>query len=316
MTLTSANYNAQLKPAVLPNFLIVGAAHAGTTSLYFYLRQHPEIFMPTDPKNKEPMYFVSTDAPITDFDAYLELFRGAEGKKAIGEASTAYLHCEESPARIQSVLGRIKIIIILRDPAKRAFSNYNWMIRQGWEDAVTFEEGLRREPIRVKDPHFRDHCLANYLDDYLYFATGLYFHQVKRYLETFGRDRVRIYLFEEFVKDSQALCRDIFDFLGVERTFSPSIDVHNEGRRPLSVTLQSWVQSVAMGRKTFHPLRLVPRPYRGTFIRRIKNVNARLGKKIHISPLLYQQLSQRYRPDITKLETLLGRDLSAWYSQS
>jgi len=314
--MTSAGDNTQLKSVVLPNFLIVGAAHAGTTSLYFYLRQHPEIFMPTDPKNKEPMYFVSADAPIKDLDTYLQLFRGAQGKKAIGEASTAYLYCEESPARIKSVLGRIKIIIILRDPAKRAFSNYNWMIRQGWEDAATFEEGLRRESVRRDDPHFRDHCLANYLDDYLYFSTGLYFQQVKRYVETFGKERVRIYLFEEFVKNPQAVCHDIFDFLGVDSIFTPVISVYNEGRRPLSVTLQSWVQGVAMGRKTCHPLRLVPKAHRGMLLRQIKNVNAHWGKKLHISPIMYQQLSQRYLPDIKKLEELLGRDLSVWYGQS
>lgn len=303
--------NTKIKPFLLPNFLIVGAAHSGTTSLYFYLRQHPEIFMPMNPKSKEPTHFVSSRPGVAEFHKYASLFRDAIGKKAIGEASTAYLYCEESAERIKSVLGQIKIIIILRDPAKRAFSNYNWMIRQGWEDAATFEEGLKREPFRLRDPYFRERSLA-YFADYFYFDTGLFYRQVKQYFDTFGKDRVKVYLFEEFAKDPQAICRDIFGFLGVDTTFNPAIEVHNEGRRPLSVKLQSWAQSVAMGQKTCHSLRLVPRRHRGKVIGAIKKVNTRLGHKAHIPPEMYEQLSQRYRSDIARLESLLGKDLSLW----
>lgn len=297
-----------------PNFLIVGAAKAGTTSLYEYLKQHPEICLPRDPKRKEPMYFVNRRAGVRDYNDYLSLFAHGGTSKAIGEASTAYLYSEESPAWIKSVLGDIKIIILLRNPAKRAFSLYTWMVREGWEDAKTFEDALAREPARLRDQHFREHCLE-FFPDYLYFGSGLYTHQVERYFATFGRERVRIYLFEEFVKDPVAICQDIFSFLDVNRAFVPQIEVHNEGRVPFSISLQFYMQSVAMGQRTGYPVRILPKPYRGRVLSSVKELNQRFGKKTTISPVVYQNLMERYHNDIKQLEQLLERDLSIWYAK-
>ena len=200
------NQNRPLSP--LPNFFIAGVPKAATTSLHEYLKQHPQIFMSD---YKEPNYFVRGSG-VEKWGDYLALFKDAGGKKAIGESSAAYCYCEESPGWIKSSLGDVKIIIILRNPASRAFSLYGWMVREGYEDAPTFAEALEREPVRLHDPVFRVQC-PQFFPDYLYFTTGLYFEQVSRYIETFGRDRVKIYLFEEFVKQPALICQDAFRFV-------------------------------------------------------------------------------------------------------
>ena len=127
---------------IKPNFIIVGVARCGTTSLFHYLEQHPEIGMA---KVKEPKYFSSLDLTlpqngigdstvfsklIKDEASYDNLFEGLEGYKAVGEASSDYFYYHKTVIpRIKKKLGDIKIIVCLRDPVERAFSAYNNLIR-------------------------------------------------------------------------------------------------------------------------------------------------------------------------------------------
>jgi hypothetical protein len=291
--------------AIKPNFLIAGASKAGTTSLHEYLAQHPDVFMSSF---KEPNYFVPGYA-YDKWEDYLDLFSGARGEKAVGESSTGYLYCEESPAWIKSVLGDVKIILILRNPARRAASLYWWMVREGYEDAPTFAKALELEPARAQDPNFRANC-PQFYPDYLYYTTGLYSEQVRRYLETFGKENVRIYIFEEFAKDPRAICRDIFDFLGVDRNFQPTITVHNEGRLPASTRLQFWLRNRAP-----RYLRLLPGRLRRKFLTRLMAFNTRRGSTPAPDPAAESRLLERYRDDIRELERILDRDLAFWLDQ-
>ena len=282
---------------VRPNFLVVGAAKAGTTSLHDFLGQHPQIFMSA---NKEPHYFVRGYG-MKDWDQYLGLFKDATTQQAVGESSTAYLSCEESAKWIRSALGEIKIIIILRDPARRAFSLYGWMVREGYEDAETFAEALRRELARLADPEFHQHA-PQFFVDYLYFTTGLYAAQVSRFLETFGRDRVKIFLFEEFTRRPAEVCREIFRFLGVDDQFTPTVSVQNEGRMPRFM----WLQHALRCRRLV--LQIVPRSCR----RWLMQLNLRWGRKPELDQQAYTVLQERYRDDVRQLEDLLNLDLSRW----
>src|ERR1700719_544118 len=115
------------------------------------------------------------------------------------------------------------------------------MVREGYEDAPNFVEALERGVSRKKT-NFRSNC-PEFWPDYLYFASGLYAGQVRRFLETFGEDKLRIYIFEEFVKDPLATCRDIFTFLNVDPDFTPAIAIHNEARLPASPRLQFWLRN-------------------------------------------------------------------------
>ena len=121
---------------ILPNFFIVGAPRAGTTSLYRYLRRHPQVFMPAV---KEPHFFANINPdpdqrhlfPAMDEGQYVRLFRGALHYRAIGEASPSYLVTKGAAERIKARVPNAKIIMLLRDPTERAFSHYLMDIRDG-----------------------------------------------------------------------------------------------------------------------------------------------------------------------------------------
>jgi Sulfotransferase domain len=291
--------------ATIPNFLIAGAAKAGTTSLHEYLGQHPDIFMSTF---KEPNYFVPGYA-YDNWDDYLALFRGARGEKAIGESSTGYLQCEQSPALIKSALGNVRIILMLRNPARRGASLYWWMVREGYEDAPNFAKALELEPARLQSSTFRETSPEFYVW-YFYYTTGLYSEQVRRFLETFGRNNVRIYIFEEFANDPVGTCRDIFDFLGVDPNFRPAVAIHNESRVPASPRLQFWLRN-----RGPRYLRFLPGRLRRAIIERLMNLNTGRGSLPHRDTETERRLLERYRDDIRKLERLLDRDLSIWFNE-
>jgi hypothetical protein len=287
---------------VTPNFLIAGAGKAGTTSLHDYLGQHPEIFMSSF---KEPNYFVPGYG-YENWDDYLSLFHGARNEKAIGESSTGYLYCEESPGWIDSVLGEVKIILVLRNPARRAASLYWWMVREGYEDAPSFAAALDLEASRINDPAFPETC-AEFHHSYHYYTSGLYTEQVRRYLRTFGPENVRVYIFEEFARDPRATCQDIFEFLDVDPNFEPRIAIHNEARVPSSPRLQFWLRNRARKYSWF-----VPGTVRRKIIARLMEWNTRRGSTPARDVESEQRLLERYRDEIRKLEQLLDRDLSIW----
>jgi len=283
-----------------PNFLIVGAPRSGTTSLYEWLRQHPQVFMPDYKEHKEPSYFVNGYG-IEDLDSYLSLFEEASGKLAIGEASTHYLYCKESAEWIKSVLGSIKIIIMLRNPVERAFSLYIWMVQEGFEDARTFEDALAREPERIQSSEFQRNCPV-FFADYLYYHTGLYFEPVKRYFDIFGRSNVRVYLLDDLGSDPRTLCRDVFEFLGVDTRFAPDLKAHNRGVKPRSIRLQYWLRTKV---RDSIIERFLPRTA-------LMALNVRLGTRPKMHPATLRTLQQRYRDNVTELAKLLDKDLSSW----
>ena len=157
----------------MPNFLIVGAAKAGTTSLYEYLRQHPEIYMP---EWKELSFYIGDpDGPLHKVRKpgyYYKVFANAHGYKAVGEASTSYLFDEAAPTIIRENLGAINIIIILRDPVAMSYSLYNHQARKEGETIADFESALEVEDQRRQDARFKKNCYGWHAN-YYYYHRGL-----------------------------------------------------------------------------------------------------------------------------------------------
>src|SRR6476660_7656116 len=211
----------------LPNFLIIGSAKCGTTSLYSYLQQHPQVFMCTP---KEPSFF-GNEGPellyngpydehrayhsktITDLKTYTALFDNAKDAKAIGEASIFYLYLPKAPEQIKKYIPTAKMFAVLRNPADRAYSAYLHTVRQGREPR-SFEEALKLEQQRIQQRwnplwHFK--------------AMGFYYEQVKRYFDMFGREQVHIYLYEDLQKNPSQLIKEVFEILGVDSSFVPDM---------------------------------------------------------------------------------------------
>ena len=188
----------------LPNFLIVGAAKCGTSSLHNYLNQHPEVFMPSynieGINVKEPQFFVKKmvinriHSGVWDWESYKDLFKQAQNYQAIGEASVFYLYYfEEAIKNIKQYLtNEVKIIIILRNPINRAFSAHQHVSRSIKEN-LSFEDAIALEEKRLMN----NETLTPMV---MYKGMGLYCAMVKVVLESFNN--VHIILYDDFAKNT------------------------------------------------------------------------------------------------------------------
>lgn len=291
---------------VRPNFFIAGAAKSGTTSLWRYLIQHPDVFMPSDFRYKEPSYFCDTYG-IKNLDQYLSLFSGVTTEKMIGEASGAYLTSQKNPIRIKRMIPDAKFIIVLRNPADRAYSLYNWMTREGYEWICSFEKALEAEMTdRYGNDQFKN-SNPQYYYNYLYFHSGLYSHQIQRYFDNFRRDQFCFVLFDELKNDIKATVRKVFAFLGVDDMFVPSFGVYNKGAAPYSVSLQFFLKQ-----ELARLLRRLHVPHREKIVFRLMDLNTRLGKPPPMKEETRSILIERYAKDIQRTSELIRMDLTSW----
>lgn len=305
----------KVQKPILPNFLIVGAAKCGTTSLYNYLKQHPGVFMS---KPKEPDFFFAQFSKIPTngigddlqpvvkyFDEYCRLFEHTAGKKAIGEAShtNLYYHQKAIPL-ITQYLGDPKIIIILRNPVERAFSAYMNRILQNRE-FLPLEEALRQEPKRIAE---------GWRSTWFYQDGGFYTQQVKAYFDHFSA--VKICLFDDLKRDPESLMQDLYRFLEVDAAFRPDVTANHN---------ISGVPRLRLFNRLFRqkpPLQRLVRIIGETIFTDDgwaslrERLKAKLLVKPTIKPGTKHSLENLYRDDIAKLQTLIGRDLTHWLKDS
>ena len=295
----------------LPNFLIVGASRCGTTSIYHYLKEHPDVFMS---RVKEPSFFLAQFNPVPEkgigddkkkyyknFNDYCRLFEKAGESQAIGEASTENLyHAEQAIPYIQQHLGNPRIIIALRNPVERAFSAYTFLISENRE-YLSFEEGLEQEEKRRRD---------GWRQIWFYQDSGFYFRRVKAYLQNFGR--VKICVFDDLKKSPGSLAQDIFRFLGVDPSFVPDVSVrYKTSGIPRSKKINRLFQEPTRLRSLARGVgRLVLKEDR--WIKWRDRLKAKSYAKAEMKPETRKYLENAYREDILKLQDLIHRDLSRW----
>lgn len=275
----------------LPNFFIVGAPRAGTTSIYDFLRRTEGIYM--SPR-KETNYLSGIDPaflsppPIRDRKKYQSLFRGVKDEKAIGEASPIYLRDPQSPELIRKVCTDPKIVISLRNPVERAYSQY--LLRKSNGLTYSFSEAITIA-LDAGENDFKARVING----------GMYYEQVKRYVDAFGRDNVKIVVFEEFVKDPRQTVQQIIDFLGVDAEAPEAVDLpHNILAEPRNRVALALLQSHAMRRLG---RRLIGQRLGDVIIKKI------LGKKIpkpEMDEGDRRRLYRIYESDMKKLESFLG----------
>jgi hypothetical protein len=288
---------------MFPNFFIVGAPKSGTTSLYHYLDEHPDVYMcPV----KEPNYFSYNDITKQNLyysekgfgskDKYESLFRGVTCEKAIGEASVSYLFYNSVPQKIKDTVPEAKIIILLRNPVDRGFSHYLMDSRLGYVD-IPFEDIVNKNSTH--------RLLFLYYQQFI--GLGFYFDQVKRYIDVFGENQVRIFIDEDLKSDLSAVIHSVYDFLGIDNNLMPDIkkqyNVYQKPRNTLARHLYS-----------IKPLRQVSRTFIPTgFIDSVRNIFLAKEKKPELSIKTRKFLIELYKEDIQKLSAFIGRELSSWY---
>ncbi len=309
----------------LPNFFLVGAPKAGTSSLYHYLDQHPQIYMSPV---KEPNFFAA-EIREENFEAarqralirdqrclreflagsmreqrfggivqhnkdYLRLFANAKEELALGEASVCYLWSPTAAARIAERIPDAKILIMLRDPAERAFSQYLHGLGNGairW----TFREHIERN-LRHRTPQFCIH--------YPFLEFGLYAGQIARYLDRFGRN-VWVGLYEDFKARPSRVFEEICRFLGVDPGFAPDMTRRHMETQVPRMAAVAWLRRSGFWEAAAHLTPTSLRPH-------IRRMLVRKPGAARMDPADRQYLVEFYRQDIRQLEGLIGREFDGW----
>jgi hypothetical protein len=297
----------------LPDFLIVGAARSGTTSLYNYLGQHPEIFLPDI---KEPGFFAFSEKPthfpkhpgvkiVWKFEDYLRLFDPVGEGQVSGEASTFYLYFyEETIKNIKQYVHGwqdMKIIILLRNPVERAFSTHTLFRLAGLEH-LKFENTIERKVLQDR--------MANGWNPAVdYIGYGFYYKQVEAYLKTFSN--TKIFLFEDIKTNARDVTRDIFRLVGVDDSFVPDMsEKHNVSGAPRFKVLHKLLRKPELISSVVPFIRmLIPLEKRINIVNKIERKNL---KRIEMQEVTRRYLTNLYREDILKLQRLIGRNLSSW----
>jgi hypothetical protein len=277
----------------LPNFLVVGAAKAGTTWLHACCDEHPEVFVPA---LKEINYF--SRQYHQGLDWYASFFRAAGAAKAVGEISPSYLVTPEVPSRIQAWNPAVRLLFVLRDPIERAYSHYCMLLRAG---AV----GERPEEVLTGD-----HRLV---------IEGLYSNHLQRFLECFSWSQICVLIYEDLRRDSIGFLRQAFGFLGVDPEFRPSVlgrPFHARQARPryprtynALVLAAKWI-----GNRSGLGKRWIERFRRRGYAEPFHRLNRGPGFP-PLSPELRARLAEFYAEDVGRLSVWLERDLSFWLQE-
>ena len=294
-----------------PNFIIIGAMKAATTSLYTYLKQHPDVFMTTI---KEPMFFNNFQKnnnfkvhgrkakKITTFEQYYPLFDAVKNEKAIGEASPAYISNEDCPRLIQQHLPDTKIIAILRQPVARAYSNFLHARRADREPIADFETAFNKEAERKAE---------NWSPLYHYKGKGYYTEQLERYYTLFPKENIKILLFEDLIKNPIESTQDVFKFLNIDNSFIPDISK----KANVSGTPKGIFGWIIMKLRHYN---LIPNIQFSNYLTdfMIQFIFNSAYKKVNpLAPELKKRLTHTfYKEDVLKLEKLIGKDLQYWLS--
>jgi hypothetical protein len=295
----------------VPNLFVVGAPKCGSTALWTYLGEHPDIFM----GGKEYHYFGSDLAyhgprsRLTS-EAYLRCFAAANGERYRGEASVGYLYSTRAAQEIHAYSSDARIIAILRNPVDMIHALHSEELFQGDEDIADFEAALAAEEGRRQGEGIPATCEA--LWPLFYRDVGRYASQVRRYIDVFGRDRVHVIISEEFRADTSAGYQSVLEFLGVDPEFQPEFPVVNANKVPRSTTA---VRLLRRPPRVVHRLArlLMPDPAtRRAMGKRLQELNVDQRPRTAMAPELRRSLQAEYADDVARLGRLLGRDLSLW----
>jgi hypothetical protein len=296
-----------------PNLFIVGAPKCGTTALHSYLGQHPEVFMSA---YKEPHHFGQDLDPryyVRDRQQYLELFTAASTESRVGESSVFYLYSRTAASEIKAAFPESDIIVMLRNPIDMMYSLHSEMFYQAKESEPDFATALALEEERKKGI-----LLANvYNPTVLYYREVARYHlQLRRYLDQFGAEHVRVIIYDDFRRDVQRTYRETCEFLGVDPDFVPDFKILNANHYVRYLGLRRFLrQPPGLLRKAVKAM-LPHQAARQALKDRIQEINTTFRPRPPLPVELRRRLEQDFLPEVTALSELLGRDLTHWCRES
>ena len=306
----------------IPNFFLVGAPKCGTTAMSNYLNQHPDIHM--GPKE---MHFFGADLRIDEAPSHTReryLSRLNEGKDSdvmyLGEASVWYLYSQTAAHEIKEFSPSAKILIMLRNPVDMLYSLYYQLLHEGkfltsFKEAIEQEEELRKKA----EPMFEE---GKRLREAMHTDLAKFYEQVNRYLNVFGKENVKIIIYDDFQKNIQKVYQEILDFLEIDSCFIPEnfnrINSHKTYKNYLLHRLISNPHDTPeLERKLSRNLRkiiktLMPKTLRKNLRNQFINWNTVTSERPLMEAEVRQYICKNLAPDVDKLSSLLNRDLTYW----
>lgn len=295
-----------------PDFIIPGASKSGTTSLYHYLDEHQNIFLPD---GKEIHFFDRNINYRRGTKYYESNFVSTDNKGVSGEITPSYFYKniiydqaghdgyrwnpdDDAPSRIYNHYPDLKIILTLRNPITRSYSQFWKNYRQGRERLDSFSAAIRAELNEGRAPEYHPSCWV---------YRNRYSEHVSYWLDLFDREQILIIIFEEWIANTESTLNKICDFLEVEsqKSWSQSDTPRNVGGQPRVVALnrlyQDYIQGTLLGRKL----------QRARITHVLDKLNSTKGYP-EMSEEARRLLSDEFEPMFDELEEMLGRDLNVW----
>lgn len=286
----------------IPNFFIVGTPKAGTTSLYEYLQEHPQIYMSPI---KETNFFSYNEIKsqglfyneehVASIEAYLQQFSGAVNEIAIGEASVSYLFYPSVPQKIKYFNSEAKIIVVLRNPIDRGFSHYLMDKRLGFV-SESYQKIVDKQVVGKKG-------LLYYQQ---YVELGLYYKQLKRYYDVFDASNILVLYYEDIVNNINGVVNNLYQFLEVDVTFEPDTNKqHNTFLAPKG----AFIRKLYAQKKVRSLLKNI---FGEAMREKVKSFFFSKERKPVLDPALKNQLIDLYKEDVHQLSVLLNKRFDHW----
>lgn len=267
----------------LPQFVIIGAAKAATTWLTEVLRRQPDVFMPAP----ELHFFNRRWAEGLGW--YEAQFAAARPGQLLGEKSASYLADPEVPGRLAAVLPQARLIVQLRNPVERAYSDYCMLLRRG---EVSGDVARYLDADRTPEPRFLEH--------------GLYARHLAAFAKHFPREQLKVLLYDDIRRDPQSVFAEVAAYLGLPNPVPPPIIASRvkDKETPLA--------PMAL-RRLPAPVKAMVRPLRGrAWFERARGLLARPERYPPLGDDLRRRMSAYYADEIGALEDMLGRRLDGW----
>jgi len=290
-----------------PNLFLVGAPKCGTTSLYRYLKGHPEVYFPDKKLFQQFCTDLHFDRPRLTREEYLAYYAPATDQKYLGDASTFHLYSREAARNIREFAPRARIVILLRDPCEMLYSLHGELLFNGEEDIADFEEALDAEGTRKADP---DRAFTWKREALYYSEIGRFSEQVERYLDEFERESVQIVLFDDLKADPLGTYRQLLRFLEIDDGHVPPMKVHN----PSKVARSAWVSGL-LGSRRFRAVAraCAPTAAREKIHAMLNRLNARTAARPPLPARVRRKILGMYPEEGDRLSALIGRDVRHWY---
>ncbi|MGH2777937.1 MAG: sulfotransferase family protein [Actinomycetota bacterium] len=262
----------------LPTFLIIGSLRCGTTAMYSYLREHPEVFV----NRKEPHFFDLNFEHGLDW--YRSLFEGSDGFRAVGEGTPMYMYVDRALTRIAEVLPHVRLLMMLRDPVDRAYSHY-WMERTREREERSFDVAVRAEIGSG----------SGEVEGTPYLGFGRYAEHLGRVCSVFDRSALHVEILEDMERDPGSTYARVCRFLGIDDAHRPD----NLGKQVNAFLTFRWVGGRRLAKKLPGRLR-----------RTVGKLNAKSESYPPMSVDTRALLEDYFTEPNRRTAAWLGRDLS------